>query len=282
MEGRNQEEETYRVVLVGIDETSPERKESFCRKISENYSISFPLLRKIVDHCPIILKRNLPLDKAEILAKTLQSFGAIVSVEERREVEDFFLEFKEMVPHRIRLESSTLRKVPSGAWHVIGRGRNISNDDLNDTWTIIQIFNDLGELITFEEAPVPINPIPPGEVFPFKVIFDGYLSVKRVSIAFKNATGRPIPAVDGRRRDWEDVAIDGEKGENPPCVNPIQAPEEFFIRDSSNIGNIETESPPIESFRSAGEECNVAPGDRGGRDFKRVIFSGAWRRPRRG
>ena len=273
MEGRNQEEETYRVVLVGIDETSPERKESFCRKISENYSISFPLLRKIVDHCPIILKKNLSLDKAEILAKTLQSFGAIVSVEERREFEDFFLEFKEMVPHRIALESSTLRKVPSGAWHVIGRGRNISSDGLNDTWVIIQIFNDLGELITFEEVPIPINPIPPGEGFPFKVIFDGYLSIKRVSIAFKNATGGPIPTVDGRRkRDWEDVAIDGEKGENPPSADPIQPPEEFFIRDSSNIGKMETESSPIESFPSAGEQCNVVSGEGEG-EISREPFS---------
>lgn len=261
MEGRIREEETYRVVLVGIEETSQEKKELFCRKISENYSISFHLLTKIVDHCPIILKKNLLLDKAETLAKTLRSFGAIVSVEEKTEFEAFFLEFNERVPHQIALESCALRKVPSGAWIVIGRARNISSEGLNDTWALIQIFNDLGELVTFEEAPIPINPIPPGEVFPFKVIFEGYLSIKRVSIAFKNASGGPIPAADGRRnKEWENVAINDEKEEGSPSPDPEQSPEEIFVRDLPDNGNKETESSEMEFLPSVEEQSNMVTG----------------------
>ncbi len=83
MQGMNQEEGNYQVVLIGIEGTTEENKESFCKKISENYSISLPLLKKIVDHCPIVLKKNLSLIKAETLGKTLKSFGAIVSVEKK-------------------------------------------------------------------------------------------------------------------------------------------------------------------------------------------------------
>ncbi|MCJ7829502.1 ribosomal protein L7/L12, partial [Patescibacteria group bacterium] len=93
MQIMNQEEGNYRVVLIGIEDDTEEKRESFCKKISENYSISFPLLKKIIDHCPTILKKNLSRNKAETLAKTLQSFGAIVSVEEKRDSPPIFLEF---------------------------------------------------------------------------------------------------------------------------------------------------------------------------------------------
>ena len=208
------EEGSYRVVLIGIEENTEEKKESFCKKISENYSISLPLLKKIIDHCPIILKKNLSLNKAETLAKTLKSFGAIVSVEEEKDFPPIFLEFQEMAPHRVTLESSDLRKTQSGAWNVIGKGKNISDESLNDTWVLIQIFNDLEDLLTFEEAPVPINPIPPGEAFPFKVVFEGSLPINKVSIAFKNASGSPIPAVDRRKkREPETPPLISEEGE---------------------------------------------------------------------
>jgi hypothetical protein len=43
------------------------------------------------------------------------------------------------------------------------------------------------------------------------LIFEGDLFVKRISIAFKNASGQPIPAVDKRRkREWIEVPIGGE------------------------------------------------------------------------
>ena len=51
MERMNQEERSYRVILIGIEGNTEEKRESFCRKISENYNISFPLLKRIIEHC---------------------------------------------------------------------------------------------------------------------------------------------------------------------------------------------------------------------------------------
>jgi hypothetical protein len=83
---------------------------------------------------------------------------------------------------------------------------------LSDTWVLIQLFDVLEEFITFEEAPLPINPLPPDEGSPFKVIFEGELPIKRISIAFKNASGQPIPAVDKRKkREWVEVEITDEE-----------------------------------------------------------------------
>ena len=208
----NTEEGRYRVLLLGIGNNTEEEKSSFCHSISKHYSIPSPLLEKIVDRCPVILKKNISLVKAEILAKSFKSFGASVSIEERRHFLPISLEFQELVPHRLALESSDLRKTQRGTWSVIGRARNISDQTLSDTWVLTQLFEDLEEFIAFEETPLPINPLPPGETSPFKVIFEGDLSIKRISIAFKNASGQPIPAVDERKkREWVEVAREGEE-----------------------------------------------------------------------
>jgi hypothetical protein len=208
----NPEEGRYRVLLLGIGNNTKEEKSSFCQNISKHYSIPSPLLEKIVDRCPVILKKNISLIKAEILAKSFKFFGASVSIEERKNIPPISLQFQELVPHRLALESSYLQKTQRGTWSVMGRIKNISDETLNDTWVLIQLFEDLGEFIAFEETPLPINPLPPRETSPFKVIFDGDLSIKRVSVAFKNASGQPISAVDERKKkEWVEVAI-GEEG----------------------------------------------------------------------
>jgi hypothetical protein len=216
----NQEEGRYRVLLIGIGDNTEEKKDSFSHNLSKNYSIPFPLLKKIVDRCPIILKKNLSLKKAEILAKTLKSFGATVSVEERRNLPPISLEFQELVPHQLALESSYLRKTQRGTWSILGRAKNISDETLNDAWVLIQLFEDLEEFITFEETPLPINPLPPGEASPFKVVFEGDLSIKKISVAFKNASGQPIPAVDKRKkREWVEVEIEDEHFFSSPWMS---------------------------------------------------------------
>jgi hypothetical protein len=207
----NQEEGRYRVLLIGIGGNTEEEKGSFCHNLSKNFGISLPLLKKIVDRCPIILKKNLSLKKAETLAKTLKSYGASVSVEERRYLLPISLEFQELVPHQLALESSYLKKPSRGTWSVIGRAKNISYETLSDNWALIQLFDAFEEFITFEEAPLPINPLPPGEVSPFKVVFEGDFTIKRISIAFKNASGLPIPTVDKRKKgEWVEVEINDE------------------------------------------------------------------------
>jgi hypothetical protein len=205
------EEGRYRVLFIGVGGNSKEEKDSFCHHLSKNYSIPLTLLKKIVDRLPIILKKNLSLKKAEILAKALKSFGATVSVEERRNFPPISLEFQELVPHQLALESSYLRKTPQKTWSIIGRVKNISDEMLRDTWVLLQLFDAFEEFINFEETPLTLNPLPPEEVSPFKVFFEGDFTIKKISIAFKNAEGQPIPAVDKRKKkEWIEVEINDE------------------------------------------------------------------------
>ena len=242
-----QEEGNYRVVLIGIEGNTKERKESFCKEISENYNIPFLLLKKIVDRCPVTLKKNLSQTKAKKLAKTLKSFGANVSVEEEENFPTLFLEFQEIAPHRVALESSHLRKTKNGEWYVTGRGKNIFEESLNDVWVLIQIFNDLEDLLTFEEAPIPINPIPSGEAFPFKVVFEGGLSVKKVSIAFKSASGYPIPAIDRRKkREPETLSLPLEESKGIGGEDWEQISREAFVLGAEEISREVTPEAPEE------------------------------------
>jgi hypothetical protein len=215
----DEQEGRYRVLLVGVGNNTEAEKDFFCHNVSKNYNVPFPQLRKIVDRCPVILKKNLTLRKAESLANTLKSFGASVSVQERRQFPPISLEFQELTPHRLALESSSLRKSLRGTWSVTGRAKNISDETLSDTWVLIQLFEDFGEFIGFEETPLPINPLPSGQTSPFKVILEGDLSIKKISIGFKNASGQPIPAVDRRNgREW----VKGDReDERPLCSSEM-------------------------------------------------------------
>jgi hypothetical protein len=258
----SQEEGRYRVLLIGIGGNTEEEKDTFCHHVSNNYHIPFPLLRKIVDRPPIILKKNLSFKRAEMLAKTFKSFGASVSVEERRDVPPISLEFQELVPHRLALESSCLQKTQRGTWSVIGRAKNISNETLDDTWVLIQLFEDLEEFIAFEETPLPLNPLPSGETSPFRVIFEGDLSIKKISIAFKNASGQPIPTVDKRKKKgWLEVEVT-EEGflsprltstglkRSPQATDLAQSPERMMMEKEEEIPSetslsLEQEAGPI-------------------------------------
>jgi hypothetical protein len=212
MDRLDQQEGRYRVLLIGVGNNTDAEKESFCHSISKSYKVPLNQLIKIVGRCPVVLKKNLSLRKAELLAKTFKSFGASVSVEERRQIPPISLEFQELIPHRLALESSSLRKSQRGTWSVTGRAKNISDETLNDTWVLIQLFEDFEEFIGFEETPLTINPLPSGQTSPFKVIFEGDFSMKKISIGFKNASGQPIPAVDKRqKREWVKAEMEDER-----------------------------------------------------------------------
>jgi hypothetical protein len=255
----NQEEGRYRVLLIGIRDNTEEKKKSFCKNVSEKYGISLPLLKKIVNRCPIILKKNLNLKNAETLAKILKSFGALVSVEQRRGFPPVFLEFQEMGTHWVALESSYVRRTQSGRWYVIGRVKNISEEGLHDIWVLIQLFDNIEEFFTFEEVPISINPLPPGESSPFKAIFDIDLPIKKVSIAFKNSSGSPLPALDERKKmEWVEVEIEEDNGEFPsfalaPLIGEERPQEEIFtekgldnIKEDLQTAEAEIPSPLVE------------------------------------
>jgi ribosomal protein L7/L12 len=220
MNRRNQEEGRFRVLLIGIGDHTKEKREAFCRKVSENYSISVSLLEKIVDRCPIVLKKNLSRKTAETLTKALHSFGATVAVEEKRDALNITLEFEGMGLPQLALESSSFRKTPTGGRMITGRVRNVSTETLDDTQVLIQLFDDFEELITFEVIPLPIQPLPSGAASPFKAEVERSLSIKRVSIGFKRASGTPLTALDRRnKQEWVEVDLEEETG-NPSSRLP--------------------------------------------------------------
>jgi len=244
----HQEGDKYRVILHGVGEDSEEERGRFCREISENYGIPASLLKKIVDRCPIVIKKDLTFKKAEVLALTFRSFGASVSVERKRESPPISLEFQGEALSPLALESSCLRRSHSGQWHLVGRVRNISRHDLLDAWVLVQLFDELGELITFEETSLPINPLPSGESTPFRVIFEKNLSLNDLSIVFKNASGHPILAADRReKREWVEVTIPGiEKREQNVSAYqtskepaPSYKPEPQILHEQEPPGRID-------------------------------------------
>ncbi|NWG02329.1 MAG: hypothetical protein HXY44_05680 [Syntrophaceae bacterium] len=254
MDKLDQEEKRYRVLLLGIGENSKQEIDSFCDQLSKNYGIPLPVLKKIVGRCPIILKKNLSLKKAELLGRTLKAFGGNVSIEERRDDPPILLEFQDLVPHQLALESSYLRKAPGGAWSIIGRIKNISDEMLTDIWALAQFFDVFGEFVAFEESPLPINPLPPEEGSPFKVIFEGEATIRKISIAFKNALGQPIPAVDKRKkREWIEVELTQADEhflsipERPPAMEQ-RAEGPKFSEEETPTGAEKSDGLPIEEF----------------------------------
>ncbi len=277
-------EESYRVTLHRIGGHTEEEKARFCREVSDNYGIPLSLMRKIADRCPIVIKKDLPFKKAKLLAIAFKSFGASVSVERKRNLFPIFLEFATGGNWRLELESSHLRKSPGGAWQVFGRVKNISDEELHDTWALIQLFDEFEELIAFEEISLPINPLPPNASSPLKVIFEGDLPVQKISIAFKSASGNPLQTREKReRREWSEVSIAelGKRGSPPPpaeitekVLPPIEPQlslipergeerleEEATQWASEEISFPEPEGLPLETegdIRSGGEE--LTPG----------------------
>ena len=199
MEQQNQREENYRVLLMGIEDGTEERKEVFWRTFCERYHLPLASLRDIMDRSPVVLARSLSLDEARHFAECLKPLGALVSIDKKNDIPTMNLEFQEAGSALVALEASSLRKTQSETWSVTGRVRNISAETLHDVWVLIQLFGDQGDFLTFEEVPLPLNPLPPQSSSPFKVIFEGSLIVKGIAITFKNSGGRPLSSADHRK-----------------------------------------------------------------------------------
>lgn len=242
MDRVNQEDGKYRVLLTGIADDSEERRDSFCKDISEKYGVSFSLLRKIITRCPIILKKNLSFKRAEALAKILMFHGALVSVEKKTGSFPILLEFQEVTPPQLALETAHLGRTEGGSWSVVGRLKNISGKSLNDTWVIVQLFDELDDFLAFEEVPIPFSPFLPDASSPFKVIFGEGFSIQKISIAFKNVSGNPLSAVDRRRRQgWVEVGLDEHgwfpSSAFPRVVEPSPDSEVMDRREATLIEN---------------------------------------------
>jgi len=223
MQQQNQREENYRVLLMGIEGETEERKEVFWRIVSERYHLSLSSLREIMNRSPVVLAGSLSLDEARHLAERLKPLGALVSIDKKNDIPIMNLEFQETDSALIALEASSLRKTQSETWSVTGRVKNISAETLHDVWVLIQLFGNHGDFLTFEEVPLPLNPLPPQGSSPFKVIFEGSLVVKSIAITLKNSGGRPLPSTDHRKPLTDGNAIYDDRRE--PCLSVVSAEE---------------------------------------------------------
>jgi len=254
MQGLTQEEERFRVLLMGMEEDTVEHREIFCRDFSKKYNLSFALLRNVIDRCPVVLRKNISLKKAEALAKVLKQFGALVSVEGNKQGPLIRLEFQDLGPSVLALEDSRFRKKQNGMWTVTGKVKNISTIRIADLWVLVQLFGPDGELITFEEVPLPINPLFPRMSCPFKVLLEGSAVITNLSIAFKNAEGNPLSASDGRHPE-------GQTRDRPAEDDPVgfstaaelQAPlEESSVEETTSPAT--SENVRVETAASSAED----------------------------
>jgi hypothetical protein len=181
-------------------------------------------------------------------------------VEVKRDLPPISLEFQNFRSHLFTLESSSLARNQSGTWSVVGRAKNDTSDSLSDVWVLVQLFNVQGEFLTFEEVPLILNPLPPGEVSPFRAVFEEEIPIYKASIAFKNSSGNPLPAID-RRSVQEWIKIEWDEGEEPVLSidlsispRPIQ-----FEKPKEELKIQMVDSPPRELHPSEPETPGGTP-----------------------
>jgi hypothetical protein len=246
--------EQVRVFLLGVGNNTEEEKNTFCNQLSETLGISHTLLKRIVDHCPMPLKKNLTWPKARSLARVLKSFGAQILVEVKRDLPPISLEFQNLGSHLLTLESSSLGRNQSGTWSVVGRAKNDTSESLSEVWVLVQLFNVRGEFLTFEEVPLILNPLPPGEVSPFRGVFEEDIPIHKASIAFKNSSGNPLPAID-RRSVQEWVKIEWDEGEEPVLSIDLSiSPRPIRFEKPKEELNIQMADPPLREFQPSEPE----------------------------
>lgn len=252
-------ENIYRVILHGVGNNTELEKTRFCEAVSSHYGIPLPLMKKIADRSPIVIKKNLSLKKAETLAIALRSYGASVSVERKRPSSPIFLEFVTQEACPLGLDSSKLRRSAEGTWQVVGRVKNLSNQEFEDVWALIQAFDEDDDLLTYEEVPIPINPLFPNESSPFKALFEKDLPIKKISITLKTASGNPIPIVDQRnKKEWVEIKIAEAKKEG--LLHPEEGrSEEGFTSSEHQILSLAIVSETDKQGEEEGRDFTEPP-----------------------
>ncbi len=235
--------ELYRVILNGIGENSLQEKNEFCKNFSDHYNIPIEAVEKIINKFPVVIKKNLTREKAEILAKNLKAFGARVTIQKKVETPEIYIEFQNSNNPLLALESASIRISQSGLPSLVGRVKNVFKKELNDIWVLIQIFDEYDDVINFEEVPIPINPLPANVSSPFKIVFEKDLQFKKISIAFKNSSGSIIPSLDVRRKKkWLEIELEEiDEKSNSKEIEEIKLLTDEDSKIKSNIegNNIE-------------------------------------------
>jgi hypothetical protein len=185
------DQNTYKVLFLGIADNSAESRRNFSRGIAERFHIPPEKVEHLVSNPPILLKRGLSLASAEALVKEFRSLGGRAQFITEQETPLLELEYEAGKKPLLHLESLTSSS-QGGRIEVTGRVRNISSHPLKGVKAVAQFFDSRNKFIIYEESPIAFSFLHPDQSSPFKVIRQGNTGVRRISIAFKGEDGAVI------------------------------------------------------------------------------------------
>jgi hypothetical protein len=214
------DQNTYKVLFLGIANNSAEGRESFTRGISERYHIPPEKVDNLISNPPILLRGGLSLARAQALVREFRSLGGMAQLITEEETPLLELEYEAGKRPLLQLESLTSSS-QGGRVEVTGRVTNISSRPLRGVKVVAQFFDSRDQFIAYEESPTAFSLLHPKQFSPFKVMREGNTGVKRVSVAFKGEDGAVIEARIGRAPPKEGTPSGGSSGSKATHeVNP--------------------------------------------------------------
>jgi len=205
-------QDTYKVLFFGIANNSAEGRREFLRDISKRFHITPEKADYLISKTPILLKRGLSLAKADALVREFESLGGRAQCITEKETPLLDLEFESDKTPFLQLESLTSSS-RGGRIEVIGRVKNISSSPLKGVKVVVQFFDFRNQFIIYEESPIAFSFLDSDQCSPFKVIREGNIGIRRISIAFKGENGAMV-AVRTNNGFPQKVAFSG--GNNRP------------------------------------------------------------------
>jgi len=212
-QGRDQN--TYKVLLMGLTNDSAEGREMFLGGISERFHISREKVQFLLNKTPILLKRGLSSRTAEALVDEFQSLGGKARCMRDDEGPLLELEFAAEENPLLQLETLTSSFHGDGI-EVIGRVRNISSHPMRGVKVIAQFFDPSNHFISYGESSLAFSTLQPGQLSPFRVMRGDNAGVGRISIAFKGEDGAMIDVRNTRASPQKvTLPVDGDRPEAP-------------------------------------------------------------------
>ena len=187
------DQNTYKVLFLGIANDTAEGRKDFTRVMSKRFQIPPEKFESLISKPPVLLKRGLSLAKAEALVKEFRSMGGRTQLIAEEETPLLQLEFEADKGPLLQLESLS-SSFQGGKIEVTGRVRNISSHPLRGVKVIAQFFDSRDQFIIYEESPIAFSFLHPDQFSPFKVIREENTQFRRISVAFTGEDGAVIGA----------------------------------------------------------------------------------------
>ena len=191
------DQNTYKVLFLGIANNSAEGRKNFTRGISERYHIAPEKVDYLMSSPPILLRGGLSLARAQALVREFRSLGGRTQLITEEETPLLELEYEAGKRPFLQLESMTSSS-QGGRVEVTGRVTNTSSRPLRGVKVVAQFFDSRGQFIAYEESSIAFSLLHPKQFSPFKVTKEGNSGIMRVSVAFKGEDGAVIETRIGK------------------------------------------------------------------------------------